>query len=190
MRYRMILRRWWVQMTADRRQFSALCTLLVLGLLLWTRIIVISRMPRTVVADDPALMAENAAGDVDGGVGTSGAPITIALAIEPGRDPFRIDSGHFPVPVVESPTEQEQPKSAAAPSEEPSSLVRQLRLEAVMRRNPMAVISGRTYRVGDEIVLGEEASYNFRLVEVRERAVVLEHDGKRYELTMSIPGGH
>ena len=44
----------WRRLTADSRRFGLFCTLLFVGLLLWARIIVIARPPRTAIADNIA----------------------------------------------------------------------------------------------------------------------------------------
>ena len=49
----LVLRRLWIQITSDRKRFGLLCAMLLIGLLLWGRIIVTSNLPRTAIADDP-----------------------------------------------------------------------------------------------------------------------------------------
>ena len=55
---------------------------------------------------------------------------------------------------------------------------------------PMAVISGRMYRVGDTIQPGADPTLLFELIEVADRSVILSRDGHRFELKMTPPGGH
>ena len=50
-----VLRRLWIQITSDRKRFGVLCAMLVLGLLLWGRIIVTTNLPRTAMAVDDGL---------------------------------------------------------------------------------------------------------------------------------------
>ena len=45
------LRRIWIQLTTDRKRFGILCAMVALGLLLWGRLIVVSNLPRTAVAE-------------------------------------------------------------------------------------------------------------------------------------------
>ena len=75
------LRRLWIQLTADRKRFGALSVLLVLGLLLWARIIVISNLPRTAVAD-PDRPGSSATATTNGGGSDSAARrrLTVVLA--------------------------------------------------------------------------------------------------------------
>jgi hypothetical protein len=47
-----MLRRFWAWLTASRPRFSLACALALVGLLLWSRLILVSNMPRTAVADD------------------------------------------------------------------------------------------------------------------------------------------
>jgi DNA topoisomerase IB len=66
-------------------------------------------------------------------------------------------------------------------------LLGSVRLEAVMAGS-MAVIDGRRYRVGDRLQAMGKEGIEFTLTEVRERSVVLEYQGQRFELAMSTPG--
>ena len=45
------MRRLSLQLTADRRRFAIFCGLLAVGMLFWTRLIVIQDMPRVAMAD-------------------------------------------------------------------------------------------------------------------------------------------
>lgn len=45
-------KRFWTWLTASRKRFSFACLLVVFGLLLWSRLILVSNMPRTAIADD------------------------------------------------------------------------------------------------------------------------------------------
>jgi len=49
-----IPRRFWAWLTASKPRFSLACALALVGLLLWSRLILMSNMPRTAVADDEA----------------------------------------------------------------------------------------------------------------------------------------
>ncbi len=48
------LARGWIWLTASRRRFSIALSLALVGLLLWSRLIILSNLPRTAVADDEA----------------------------------------------------------------------------------------------------------------------------------------
>ncbi|MCZ6836427.1 MAG: hypothetical protein O7G85_11690 [Planctomycetota bacterium] len=45
-------RRFWTWLNADRKRFSLACLLTLFGLLLWSRLILVSNLPRTAIADD------------------------------------------------------------------------------------------------------------------------------------------
>ena len=198
-----ILRRLWIQLTADRRRFGALCATVLLGLLLWARIIVTSNLPRTAVADESAAARDDRSLDGAPSPGVSDnrrrAPVNVQLAEFPIRDPFLINDQYFPKPTSLDMLPQDQAKLLEGPAEisrDPEALVAmQLRglvgrftLEAVMQGRPMAVISGRTFQLGDSIPAVDNEAVRFRLTEVRPRSVVLECDGHRFELKMEPPG--
>lgn len=182
-RLHMLLRRGMVSLTADRRKFGVFCALLALGLLFWARIIVIKNLPRTVMADDEPVPA--AVGDDGVSSDNNGLEVrSIKLDLIPERDPFVLNEAYFPgneKPVAES---GDAPKSPSDSSEDPEQAISRLHLEAVMQGNPMAVISGRTYRPGDWIDVGGTSSVQFVLIEVRARSVVLEHAGRHFELRL------
>ena len=46
------LTRGWIWLTASRKRFSFALSLALVGLLLWSRLIMLSNLPRTAVADD------------------------------------------------------------------------------------------------------------------------------------------
>jgi hypothetical protein len=191
----LLLKRVWIQVSSDRRRFGALCATAILGLLLWARLIIVSNLPKTAVADE-----------ADGGSGkaaetTSGKPPAAALAValdaSPSRDPF-IVSRAFPrstliPPLVEDghksgdPTAEDAGQQEAQRLAQIRALVDSLSLDAVMSAGPMAVISGRAYRLGDEIPVVEGERLRFRLTEVRQRSVMLEYEGRPYELKMATP---
>ena len=200
-----ILRRLWIQLTADRRRFGALCATFLLGLLLWSRIIVTSNLPRRGEADEHA-----DTGDDRGYVGRpapgvadnrSRDPVNVQLAEFPIRDPFLISDQYFPKPNSLDVLPQDQAKLLERPAEisrDPGALrATQLRalvgrftLEAVMQGRPMAVISGRTFQLGDSIPAVDNEAVRFQLTAVRPRSVVLECEGHRFELKMDSPGVH
>lgn len=200
-----ILRRLWIQLTADRRRFGALCATVLLGLLLWARIIVTSNLPRTAVADESAAVGDDRSSDGAPSPAVSDnrrrAPVNVQLAKFPIRDPFLISDQYFPKPTSLDVLPEDQAKLLERPAEisrDPEDLVAtQLRglvgrftLEAVMQGRPMAIINGRTRQLGDWIPAVDNAAVRFRLVDVRHRSVVLECEGHRFELKMEHPGVH
>ena len=46
------LTRGWIWLTASKKRFSLALSLALVGLLLWSRLIMLSNLPRTAVADD------------------------------------------------------------------------------------------------------------------------------------------
>ena len=73
-----LTRRCWAWLTASKPRFSFACALLVVGLLLWARLILVSNMPRTAVADDEetatAPERESSSDKADGQSAQEGAP--------------------------------------------------------------------------------------------------------------------
>jgi hypothetical protein len=196
-----MLRRLWIQMTADRKKFGALCVAFAIGLLLWARLIVVSQPPRTAMANDPGKVVAKppvGPGDPVVGPGANRAVRPIELVTTPSHDPFVISPRYFPKPTQITETSKEPSKLRPQPAEEPDQIeARQLaklqanaerfRLEAAMG-GMMAVISGKTYRVGDLIPGTQDELVVFTLVEIRQRSVILEAEGYRFELQMALPG--
>ncbi len=198
------LQRMWIQITADRRRFGLLCACCCLGLLLWARIIVISKPPRTAIAQ-PNLESNEEAQTSPGGLLADNVPrprLQVELDRSPERNPFAISDRHFPKPVqidqitgdggksndyqAENPWEAEQRRIAQW-----RALISDLTLDAAMSatEQPMAVISGQMYRVGDTVQPSADPDLLFELIEVANRSVILSHDGHRFELRMAPPGG-
>ena len=46
------LKRFWNWINADRKRLSFACVMTLFGLLLWSRLILVSNLPRTAIADD------------------------------------------------------------------------------------------------------------------------------------------
>lgn len=199
-----MLQRFWLQMTSDRKRFGMLCGAVALGLLLWARLIIVSKMPRTAVAEPDASILSSAPADAAAPTASTDntqRPV-VSLTIVPtgGRDPFRINRDFFPKPTTQPASTQEAGKSRAEPVESPEQQearrvaqilahVERLRLDAVMTGQGMAVISGTLYRLNAMIPSTDNPNLAFKLVEVRTRSVVLEVEGKVYELEMNISGG-
>lgn len=220
------LRRLWIQLTSNRKRFGLLCAALCVGMLLWARLIVVSRMPRTAIADDgPASAGEVAKvdrrGDADPSriasdgreLRVSGAdqsappstPLRVALHRTPARDPFVISPQFLPRANPFDPSSQSAanaPKLPPNPVEESAqaqaritaqllAAVDRLKLDAAVAGS-MAVINGKTYRLGDVVVGGNPAGsepVQFRLAEVKTRSAILECQNRRFEIHMPLPGG-
>ncbi len=198
------LRRIWLQLTVDKRRFRAFVAVcgvgLVIwakpmGLFLWARMRLITGIPKTAMADDPldqppipALPQRPSGSD----------PIAVSLDDRLRRDPFAVDDAIYPKPIIPQDSTEDEGKSDARPADDPAEaearlterlreLVARFRLEAVISGSPLAVINGRTVQVGDHIPADDADGTEFRLNEVRSRSVVLECQGRQYELEMFKP---
>ena len=189
-RLQVLLRRMLVQLTADRRKFALLCALAAIGLLFWARIIVIKNLPRAVMADGEGAIVASMENPGNGTTSHNQPELSRMVVLEevPGRDPFALNSMWFNGLEEDASLSNDQPKSTPRTSEDPEQVITRLRLEAVMQGSPMAVISGRTYRPGEMIDSQDSGSIRFVLIEVQRRSVVLEYEGRRYELRMGGSG--
>jgi hypothetical protein len=198
------LQRMWIQLTADRKRFGVLCAFMAVGLLLWARVIIVSNVPKTAIAEDEKKVssATEASGQV---MGTHAAAqrlrIEVALDAAPARDPFVISTRHFPKPAIEGELVRDQGKSGPEPAEDAeqvkarqiavlTSFVNRLKLDAVMSGGTpeaFAVINGVTHRLGDLVYPTGNQEFAFEIVEVKHRSVVLRSDEHFFELSMVNP---
>ncbi|MEE2907099.1 MAG: hypothetical protein VX527_04620 [Planctomycetota bacterium] len=164
------MRRLILQLTADRRRFAIFCGLLAVGMLFWTRLIVIQDMPRVAMADpseSTTSMSENNP--------LSNAAITkrvVLLPEGPIRNPFRVNPNYYPVLEDITETPDEDSKSEVLPTDIVRSALMSHRLEAVM--GAVAVVSGQTCRVGASVRDLTGGGHRIELAEVRERSVVIQ----------------
>jgi hypothetical protein len=156
------------------------------GLLLWARIRILTSLPKTAIADDPTetLVVDAPPVEFD-----SGFVVTDDIR----SDPFRIDSYTFPNPTPQVPVPVAaaiEPK-AQLPTADDRRLevietvrraAERFRLQSAGRGLSIAVIDGRTYRVGD--ALEGTDGVRFVLIELLESAAVIEHDGAQFELRL------
>ncbi|MEE8458628.1 MAG: hypothetical protein V3S08_02080 [Phycisphaerales bacterium] len=193
----LVLRRLWIQITSDRKRFSLLCAMLIIGLLLWGRIIVTSNLPRMAVADDPV---RNVGTPGPGGGSDKHVKRTVEVtfARTPNRDPLLISDQHFPKPTPVELLGQDNPKFGPDAAEnqqqadarftrELRRLVGTLKLEGVMQ-DTMAVINGNTIRLNDWVAAGKPGQALFQLTEIGHRSVTLECEHRRFRLQMDYPG--
>ncbi|MHC4414853.1 MAG: hypothetical protein ACYS0G_06170 [Planctomycetota bacterium] len=197
----LVLRRLWIQVTSDRKRFGLLCGTVLLGLLLWARIIVTSNLPRTAVAGrgpGGGLLLPDP-GVSDGSDKPKRPRVRVELARFPMRDPLAISAEHFPKPTPVDELTQDQAKSdpdaaenleqaEARLTEQLRAMVDRFELEAVMQGRPMAVINGMTYELRSWVAAVDNDQILFQLVEVGHRSVALECEGRRFELKMKLPG--
>jgi hypothetical protein len=212
------MKRIWIQLTADRKRFGVLCATVGVGLLLWARLIIVSGVSRTAMAEDgrkPGAegLAGGAAGAASGGSAASGGEadkrsekggtvaretVEVRLWSRSERDPFVISPEHFPRAKSEKEVKGDAGKLPTEPAEDAGQkearlvarlreVLGTLRLEAAMG-NTMAIIDGKRYVVGESLPLMGKERVEFKLQEVRQRSVVLEAEGRRFEVEMSVPG--
>ena len=199
----LVLRRMWVQITSDRRRFGVLCAMLLVGLLLWARIIVTSNVPQTAVAGERGASGSGVGSGGHGGGDESDKrkrPVSrVELARLPVRDPLAISADQFPKPTPVTGLTPDPAKSGGDPTENPKqaearlyeelrALVDRFELEAVMQGRPMAVLNGRTYRLGDWVPAIGNDQIQFELVDVGHRSVVLQFENRDFVLKMKFPG--
>ncbi len=197
----MLLKRYWVQLTADRKKFGMLCGMIGIGLLLWARLIVISNTGRTAMAEPGASteVVAPASNDQHTSDNQSKQAIHLRLADQPIRDPFQISEVHFPKPKSEATLPADPGKSDPEPAEDPllaeariqahlQSMVDAMLLDGVLNSSGLALINGRTYRLGDRIPAGDEHTV-FVLVEILQRSVILTFEDRQFEMKMRVPGG-
>jgi hypothetical protein len=162
-----------------------------MGLLLWARIKILTNIPRTAIADpgDGAPVLVRTRPDLS-------EPQELRVPGRPAADPFRIDDTVFPIPERPAETSRGGAKVAAGNAEEidpamvrereRSAMAAAFRVQAAGEGMGIAVVGGRTVKVGQSIE-GPDGTA-FRLVEVRGEGIVLECEGTRYEVTIARPG--
>jgi len=172
------IRRAWIQMTNDRKQFGVFCTLLLVGLLLWARIIVIARPPRTAIADEVVVSAvsSNIASDNHATI------IPIWLDHAPKRNPFEVSDVAFPFMMNETDNVAVHTTNNSKNIEQQT--VSALQLEAIM--GELAMIDGHVYHVGD-VVSMSSVTDPLKLLKVHRRSVIISAGERRYELTIASP---
>ena len=164
----------WRRLTADSRRFGLFCTLLFVGLLLWARIIVIARPPRTAIADT---IAETTAVIL----ATSDKVSTkVLLETIPAKNPFSISEYAFPE--NESSADNTTPRYANNTIKAEKELVAGLELEAVM--GDIAMINGRVVQKG-EVVVMQDVPNPLRLTDLSGRSVIISAGNRRYELIIA-----
>lgn len=165
-----------------------------MGLLLWARIRILTSLPKTAIADETTL-AENTPREP---VAPSEFDSGLSAMPEVRTDPFRIDPHIFPKanpPAVVPPVPDIEPKTEGPSADETQRemsraagrAAERFRLQSAGRGLSMAVIDGRTYRVGE--VLEGADGFRFTLVEVLEGAAIVEWEAERFELRLRPAAG-
>jgi len=166
----------WQRLIADRKRFGFFCTLLLVALLLWARIIVITRPPRTAVADPS--MAQTATTEV----ASDNIFIPVQLDTAPSKNPFTVSNSVFPT--LGTGADNTHIRPVYSSDETIRAIVQGFELEAVMAE--MAMIDGSVYVRGDTVV-GAGLPEPIRVEEVKSRSVILSIGDRRYELTIASP---
>ena len=148
--------------------------MLCIALLLWARIIVIARPPRTAIADKVASIALNQPKSFNN------QPIPLLLDKTPSRNPFLISGGFFPSIVIQETDKKvfEEPIKESVSQLYSSDF---FHLEAVMGQ--IARINGQIYRIGD-ILLNPDSSASFTIVDIAGRSVIISTKDRRYVLSI------
>ncbi|HWB20974.1 MAG TPA: hypothetical protein VG711_11785 [Phycisphaerales bacterium] len=189
----------WIQLTGDKRRLSILGVTLLVGLLLWARLIVVSNIPRTAVANTPAPAQAKSDRPAETEVVRPVENLTARLVSVPDHDPFVISPVYFPKsnpdgqmliePTKSSLDMAEEAKAAEARrTQQLTALVQSLKLEAVMTGRSMALINGKVYRLSDPVTVKLDPSVSFILSIVEQRSVTLTCEGRTFELKISTPG--
>ncbi len=159
-----------------------------MGLLLWARLRVLTNLPRTAIADDPASNA--AAAEVV-------PERVLELPDHSESDPFRLRGCRLSIPqrpVAQAELSRLPPKFNpslvdASLSQEAVDLAalcaERFRVQTAGSGLSCAVINGRTYKLGDELAL---ESLRFLLVEIREAGVILACGDRRFEIKIRSSG--
>ena len=168
------LKRIWHRLTADKRQFGLFCSLCFVALLLWARIIVIERPPKTAVASPVAetVMEETQSSD--------NRQVYVSLDAELLRNPFVVHQSAFPA--IGAMANNIAPQSSDIGHEEYTHSLDGFELEAVM--GEIAMINGRVCRVGD-VLAGASSHAPLTITSIGGRSVIISAGKNRYELTIT-----
>ena len=171
---KMQLKRIWHRLTADRRQFGLFCTLCFVALLLWARIIVIERPPKTAVATP---VAESVVENIQS---ANSQRVYVSLDQQVLRNPFVVNRSAFPVAseMTDNITYQSNEKG----QEEYTHSLDGFELEAVM--GEIAIINGRVCRIGD-VLAGASSHAPLKITSIGGRSVIISAGENRYELTIT-----
>ncbi|MBI68744.1 MAG: hypothetical protein CMJ38_01750 [Phycisphaerae bacterium] len=168
------LKRIWHRLTADKRQFGLFCSLCFVALLLWARIIVIERPPKTAVANPvtESVVEEYQSSDQ--------RKVYVSLDSEVLRNPFLVHQAAFPM--TGAMTNNIAPQSSDNGQEAYTHSLEGFELEAVM--GEIAMINGRVCRVGD-VLAGASSYAPLTITSIGGRSVIISAGKNRYELTIT-----
>lgn len=183
------INRAWRQVTADKKKFGILVTMMAVGLLLWGRLILLEDVPKIATAD-PNATAQTDGTTPDGQVlqVTPTGPVlpplqevSVTLSEDLPLNLFAFRHNRYkPLPDEESGSNSAQ-LTGSTDDERKRELVelaRSLRLQSVIQGDsPAIVINGEVLRVGDSIE-------GFELVSFNKRTAKLTREGLTFLLTM------
>ena len=192
-------RRLWIHVTADRRKFTVFCLMSTVGLLLWARLLIVSDIPRTAIAEPDEVHPDRTAFSEDQVVFEE-IPDGILVVLDdlPDRDPFAIDGEYFPDEtspgtgsIFSEESDPDGDNGGLLPDRSLQQIVeehvRGLRVEAVMPRSDLAVIDGQVLGAGDTLEGLDLGGVPVTLVEVIEDTVVLACKQFHFFLTLDAP---
>ena len=179
--------------TSNPKRVSLGMAVGVLGLLLWSRLIVVSNMPRTAVADGEGDMSTANTRDKP----SDNAPGK-ELQENPSREPNSLPLGDWSESVPKSSfdefllreesklrpqgTDKSEQEVIRNRNELIRNAVQHMRLESIRLEHSTAEINGHSYSKGDRIALKDFESLHITLVEVRSQSVILKCQDRRFEL--------
>ena len=194
------LQRGIIWLISSRIRLGVTSLVVIVGLLLWARLMMVSNLPRTAIAEDETPV--KAAGGVEKGVESdkAGAKSTqVNIAPTPNPDPPHVgtvgDSESRPNSLMFREAEKSDPRGTEdaqdRDSRNPPETIRLaldgMRLGRVDPDRGLATIDGRERHVGERIEAAGSSGVSLTLAEVRSHSVILECQGRRYELNNARP---
>lgn len=179
----------WMRRRRGAIGLFALCAVVVwakpMGLLLWARIRILTSIPKTAIAEDGPVAQRTPETPKEF---ETGLPAQTEMTI----DPFRVDSTVFPAIVPATKTPISAPDTTENPAvgeversdelERAQRAAERLRLGSAGAGLSIALIDGRTYRIGDSIAGAD--GIVFTLVEVRDHSAVVASGGENFEIRL------
>jgi hypothetical protein len=157
-----------------------------LGLLLWARLRLLTKQPRTAMANPEEIsnviveIPERFPDLKDIGFDESAS-----------RDPFRFNPKYFPTLTQSSDPQRFERKSpgqivdpTGARNRYLTGIVRKFRVQALIAGKSIAIIDDRTYRVGDLLDFERTDGEYITLRSVGRNSVVVEVDGQEFEIRL------
>ncbi len=170
------------QLTADKKKFGLMCMLVAVGLLLWGRLMLLDRVPKTAVAD-PDTATERAsppAQPVEPSVVYIGR-----LPDQPTRDIFALPRDRYkPIAPTDNPvnpgkSEVIRVDETPAELQEIRAEARRLRLRAIIYGiRPRVVLNEQMFKSGDYV-------QGFKVLAIEKNAAVIAKAGYLFRLRVT-----